>query len=41
MLPWPLCAALAVLVLSLILRLRLLQNSLDEIGRQLEERLGF
>lgn len=40
MLPWPLCAALAVLVLSLILRLRLLQNSLDEIGRQLEERLG-
>ncbi len=40
MLPWLLCAALAVLVLALILRLRLLQSSLDEIGRQLEERLG-
>lgn len=40
MLPWLLCAALAVLVLALILRLRLLQSSLDEIGRQLAERLG-
>ncbi|MBD5118807.1 MAG: HAMP domain-containing histidine kinase [Clostridiales bacterium] len=39
MLPWLLCAALAVIVLVLFVRLRLLQNSLDEIGRQLGERL--
>ena len=40
MLPWLLCGSLAVLVLVLLFRLRLLQNSLDEIGRQLGERLS-
>ncbi len=40
MLPWLLCAVLAVLALALFVRLRLLQNSLDEIGRQLGERLS-
>ena len=40
MLPWLLCAALAVAALALSVRLRLLQTSLDEIGRQLGERLA-
>lgn len=39
MLPWLLCAALFVAVLALSLRLYLLQASLDDIGRQLGERL--
>ena len=39
MLPWLLCIALIVLALTLLVRLRLLQNSLDEISRQLGERL--
>lgn len=40
MLPWLLCSALAVLALVLLVRLYLLQKSLDEIGRQLGERLA-
>ena len=40
MLPWLLCGALAVLALVLFVRLRLLQTSLDDIGRQLGERLA-
>ncbi|MDE6259931.1 MAG: HAMP domain-containing histidine kinase [Oscillospiraceae bacterium] len=40
MLPWLLCAVLSVAVLALIVKLLLLQNSLDEIGRQLGERLA-
>ncbi|MDE6280798.1 MAG: cell wall metabolism sensor histidine kinase WalK, partial [Oscillospiraceae bacterium] len=40
MLPWLLYGVLTVVVLSLIVRLRLLQNSLDEIERQLGERLA-
>lgn len=40
MLPWLLCGALAVAVLILLVRLCLLQNSLDEIGLQLGERLA-
>ena len=40
MLPWLLCAALAATVLVLFFRLRLLQKSLDEIGRQLGDRLS-
>ena len=40
MLPWLLCAALALAVLVLVVRLYLLQKSLDEIGRQLGERLS-
>ena len=40
MLPWLLCAVLAVIVLVLFVRLRLLQRGLDEIGRQLGERLS-
>ena len=39
MLPWLLCAALAAVVLVLAARLYLLQKSLDDIGRQLGERL--
>ena len=40
MLPWLLCGALAAAVLILCVRLRLLQNSLDEIAAQLGERLS-
>lgn len=40
MLPWLLCGVLTVAVLVLLLRLRLLQNSLDEIVRQLGDRLA-
>lgn len=40
MLPWLLCAALAVVQLVLSARLRLLQKSLDEITGQMRERLG-
>ena len=40
MLPWLLCAALCVLALVLLVRLRLLRKSLDDIGRQLGERLA-
>lgn len=40
MLPWLLCATLIVAVLTLRVRLHLLQKSLDEIGRQLGERLS-
>lgn len=40
MLPWLLCGALAVLALSLWVRTRLLQHSLDDIAAQLEERLA-
>lgn len=40
MLPWLLCAALFVLALALLIRLRLLQKALDETGRQLGERLA-
>lgn len=40
MLPWLLCGLLAAIVLVLCVRLRLLQNSLDEIAAQLGERLG-
>ena len=40
MLPWLLCGILAAVVLALFVRLRLLQKSLDDIGRQLGERLG-
>ena len=40
MLPWLLCAVLAVIALALSVRLRLLQKSLDDIGRQLGERLS-
>lgn len=40
MLPWLLCGALAVLSLSLWVRTRLLQKSLDGIAAQLEERLA-
>ena len=39
MLPWVLCAALAVAAAALAVKLRLLQNGLDEIARQLAERL--
>lgn len=40
MLPWLLCAALAAVVLTLCVRLVLLQKTLDEISTQLGERLG-
>ena len=40
MLPWLLCAVPAVLMVTLYVRLRLLQHSLDEILRQLGERLS-
>ena len=40
MLPWLLCGALAAIVLVLCVRLYLLQTSLDDIGRQLGERLS-
>ncbi len=40
MLPWLLSAALITAVLALFVRLRLLQKSLDDIGRQLGERLS-
>ena len=36
MLPWLLCAALATAVLTLLVKLRLLQRSLDDITGQLE-----
>ncbi len=39
MLPWLICAALSVLALVLLLRLYLLQRSLDDITGQLGERL--
>ena len=40
MLPWLLCGALAVLALVLLVRLYLLQKSLDDIAAQLGERLS-
>lgn len=40
MLPWLICAALAVLALVLLLRLYLLQTSLDDIAGQLGDRLA-
>lgn len=40
MLPWLLCAALAAIVLTLCVRLHLLQRALDGIAAQLGERLG-
>ncbi len=40
MLPWLLCGALAVLALALLVRLRLLQKSLDGIAAQLGDRLA-
>ena len=40
MLPWLLCGAMAALALMLLLRLYLLQKSLDDITGQLGERLG-
>ena len=40
MLPWLLCAALAVLALSLWVRTRLLRHSLDDIAAQLGDRLS-
>ena len=40
MLPWLLCAALATAVLTLLVKLRLLQRSLDDITGQLGERLS-
>ena len=40
MLPWLLCAALAAAVLALLVKLRLLQRSLDDITGQLGERLS-
>ena len=40
MLPWLLCGVLSVLALALLVRLRLLQRALDDIGRQLGERLA-
>ena len=40
MLPWLLCAALAVIALVLLVRLRLLQTSLDDIAGQLGDRLA-
>ena len=40
MLPWLICAALSVLALVLLLRLYLLQRSLDDITGQLGERLS-
>ena len=40
MLPWLLCGALAALVLALLVRLYLLQKSLDDITDQLGERLS-
>ena len=39
MLPWLICAALSALALVLLLRLYLLQKSLDDITGQLGERL--
>ena len=39
MLPWLICAALSALALVLLLRLRLLQKSLDDITDQLGDRL--
>lgn len=41
MLPWLLCVVLLMIALASFARLRLLQNSLDDIGRQLGERLSF
>ncbi|MDE7003268.1 MAG: HAMP domain-containing histidine kinase [Oscillospiraceae bacterium] len=40
MLPWLLCAALSAAVLALLVKLRLLQRSLDDITGQLGERLS-
>ena len=40
MLPWLICAALAVIALVLLVRLRLLQTSLDDIAGQLGDRLA-
>ncbi len=40
MLPWLLCGILVIVVLALYVRLRLLQKDLDDIGRQLAERLS-
>ena len=40
MLPWLLCVVLLMIALASFARLRLLQNSLDDIGRQLGERLS-
>ncbi len=40
MLPWLLCGAMAALALMLLIRLLLLQKSLDDITGQLGERLG-
>lgn len=40
MFPWVLCALLAAVSLVLWVRLRMLQNSLDEIAREMASRLG-
>ena len=40
MLPWLLCVVLSVAVLALLVKVRLLQRSMDEIARELEERLS-
>lgn len=40
MLPWLLCGLLAAVIVVLLVRLRLLRRSLDDIGRQLGERLA-
>ena len=39
-LPWFLCGVLAAVVLALLVKIRLLHTSLDEIGAQLSERLS-
>ena len=40
MLPWLLCLVLLVIVLALLVKVRLLQKSMDEIARELGERLS-
>lgn len=40
MLPWLLCLVLLIIVLALLVKVRLLQRSMDEIARELGERLS-
>lgn len=40
MLPWPICAALAVMALALLIRQSLLHRAMDDIAAQLGERLS-